>query len=148
MTLMRWQPREALRLRREIDELARTFWGDRGDGNGNGSEAAWHPRVDVSEAEDGFTVHAELPGVSREDVKVRLEDGVLTIEGEKRNASEEKEKGACRTERTYGRFHRSFKLSSEVDADKISAVHKDGVLTLSLPKAEAARPKEIEVKVA
>ena len=146
MTLVRWQPREALRLRREIDELARTFWGDRG--NGNGSEAAWDPRVDVSEAEDGFTVNAELPGVSREDVKVRLEDRVLTIEGEKRKASEEKEKGFYQTERTYGRFHRSFDLSSGVDAGKISATYKDGVLTLSLPKAEAARPKEIEVKVA
>ena len=146
MTLIRWQPREALRLRREVDDLMRTFCGEWG--NGNGSDAAWQPRVDVSEAEDGFTVHADLPGVNREDVKVTLHEGVLTIEGEKRRASEEKERGYSWTERAYGRFHRSFSLSQEVDAGRISAAFKDGVLTLALPKAEVVRPKEIEVKVA
>jgi HSP20 family protein len=85
--------------------------------------------------------------MDRDDIQVSLHDGVLKIEGEKKQASEKKEKSFYRSERTYGRFSRSFRLGSKVDAEKVDASYKDGVLTLTVAKVEAAKPKQIEVKV-
>ena len=145
MTLVRWRPREVSDVHREIDHLVNTLWGDFGRVNGAG--AAWSPTVDATETEDKIVVSAELPGLSREDIKITLKEGVLTIEGEKQSDSESKEENPQWTERRYGKFSRSFNLPSEIDAGKVSAVCKDGVLKLTLPKAEEAKPKEIEVKV-
>ena len=143
MRLVRWNPRAAVNFGREFDELFDTVWGTRGNGSG-----VWHPRVDVTEKENAFVLHAELPGLSREDISVTVKDNLLTIEGEKRRSAEDEDNGSYRSERTYGKFSRSFKLSTNVTAEGISAVHKDGVLSLTLPKAEAAKPKEIEVVAA
>ena len=145
MTLVRWRPREVSDVHREIDHLVNTLWGD--FGRGNGAAAAWSPTVDATETEDKIVVSAELPGLSREDIKITLKEGVLTIEGEKQSDSESKEEKPQWTERRYGKFSRSFNLPTEIDAGKVSAVCKDGVLKLTLPKAEEAKPKEIEVKV-
>ena len=148
MTLVRWQPRAMFDVSREIDRMVNTLWGGFGR-NGNGHTEAWRPSVDAKENEDGYVVSAEVPGLSREDVKVTLKDGVLTIEGEKAHAADEKaDSGAHWTARHYGKLNRSFRVPDDVDADKVSAVCKDGVLTVTLPKVEAVKPKEIEVKVA
>ncbi|MCZ6633040.1 MAG: Hsp20/alpha crystallin family protein [bacterium] len=145
MALVRWNPRQAFNLNREIDDLVNRFWGDWNPGNGKSQGR--YPSVDVEETDDQFVFTAELPGMDRNDIQVSLHDGVLKIEGEKKRASEKKEQSFYRSERIYGRFSRSFQLGSKVDAEKVDASYKDGVLTLTVAKAEAAKPKQIEVKV-
>jgi len=105
------------------------------------------PAADIMEDKDTFTVVAELPGMKKEDVKVTLQNNVLTISGEKRKETEQKEKTFHRMERSYGSFYRTFELPAMVDATKIQADFKDGVLKISLPKSEAAKPKEIAINV-
>ena len=143
MALVRWNPRDTFGLQREIDEMVNTFWG----GFDSGRSAGWNPRVDVSESEDGYTIHAELPGIRKEDLNITLRERVLTIEGEKKETDEKKEGNRYRSERSYGKFSRSFKLPSAVQEDKIAANYSEGVLTLTVPKAESVKPKQIEVKV-
>ena len=112
------------------------------------STAAWIPAVDVFETKDGLRIIAELPGVAPEQVKVSVEQGILTLRGEKQQHSEEQSEAVHRYERSYGAFQRSFQLPSSVDADRIDAKMEHGVLTISLPKAERAKAKEIAVKSA
>lgn len=111
------------------------------------STAAWIPAVDVFETKDGLRVIAELPGVKPEEVKLSVEQGILTLRGEKHQHAEEQTESVHRYERSYGVFQRSFQLPSSVDAEKIDAKLEHGVLTISLPKAEKAKAKEIAVKV-
>jgi len=119
---------------------------------GNENEAMtvadWIPPVDISETAAEYLIKAEIPEVKKEDVKVTLEHGVLTIQGMRRRETEEKGKKYHRVERSYGSFVRSFSLPDFVDDAKVQAVVKDGILTLHLPKSEQAKPKAIEVKVA
>jgi len=143
MALIRWQPRESFAIQREIDNLVSTFWCYLHTWHGT----CWHSRVDVVESDHEFTVHAELPGLNKDDIKVTLEDNVLTIEGERKHEDEQKDKPFFRRERSYGKFKRAFKLGTEVQADKIAANYKDGILTLTLPKSEAAKPRQIDVAV-
>jgi len=109
--------------------------------------SAWAPAVDISETADSYEVTAELPGLTKDDVKISYESGVVSIRGEKKQEKEEKGKNYHRMERSYGAFERSFSLPTHVDVNKIEAKFKDGVLTLHLPKAEDARPKEIPIKI-
>jgi HSP20 family protein len=109
--------------------------------------ADWVPSVDVSETEGEYQIKAELPEVKKEDVKVTVEDGVLTIQGERKHEKEEKGKKYHRVERSYGSFVRSFTLPDLVDEEKVKAEFKDGVLNVQLPKSEKAKPKAIEVAV-
>lgn len=109
--------------------------------------SAWTPACDVFEDKESIKIVAELPGVKADDVKLSLENGVLTIRGEKRQQAEEKTDRVHRYERTYGSFERTFALPGTVDPDKIDAAYADGVLTVVVPKAERARPREIAVKV-
>jgi HSP20 family protein len=143
MSLIRWQPRESFALQREIDNLVHNFWGDLDEKN----ESSWHPQIDVAESGDAFKVQAELPGLKKDDIQVTFEDSVLVIEGERKHEDEKTDKNYFRRERTYGKFKRSFKLGTEVEVDKISAAYQDGILTLTLPKAETAKPRQIEVAV-
>jgi HSP20 family protein len=107
------------------------------------------PAVEVSETDDQYVVRAEMPGVRKDDIDVNLEDGILTISAETRSETEEREgERVIRQERRFGKYLRSLRLGTEVDADKVKAVYRDGVLELSLPKAEEIKPKKIEVKVA
>jgi len=108
--------------------------------------SAWHPAVDVSEDNDAVKIVAELPGVKPEDVKLSLENNVLTIRGEKKQEAEDRGDRVYRYERSYGSFERAFVLPSTVDGEKISADFQDGVLTVAVPKAERARPREIPVR--
>ena len=105
----------------------------------------WMPVVDIDETEDAFVVKAELPGVEKDDVSVNIDNGVLTIKGEKKIETEDKKRH--RVECAYGSFVRSFTLPQEIKAEKIEAEYKNGVLTLTIPKSEEAKPKQIEVKV-
>jgi HSP20 family protein len=118
---------------------------------GNGQEslalAEWAPLVDIAEDDKEYLITAELPEVKKEDVKVTMENGVLTITGERRFEKEEKNKKWHRVERAYGSFARSFALPDNGDVAKVNAEFKDGVLKVHVAKSEAARPKQIEVKV-
>jgi HSP20 family protein len=108
--------------------------------------AAWTPAVDVFEDKDAVKIVAELPGVKAEDVKISLESQTLTLRGEKRQVAEEKTERVHRYERTYGAFERTFALPGTVDADRIEASYADGLLTVTLPKVERARPRQIDIR--
>jgi HSP20 family protein len=107
----------------------------------------WAPAMDVEETENEYRIKADLPEVKKNDVKINLEDGVLTIEGERRQEKEDKNKKFHRVERSYGKFVRRLTVPSDVAQDRISAAFADGVLTVDLPKAPSAKPKNIEVKI-
>lgn len=109
---------------------------------------AWAPPVDIFEHGDDLVMRAELPGVMKEDLDVRVEGNVLTLRGERRRDQAISEESYHRIERSYGAFTRSFTLPGSVDANGIRATFKDGVLDLVLPKAEDARPRKIEVSAA
>jgi HSP20 family protein len=108
--------------------------------------AAWIPAVDVFEDSEAVKIVAEIPGVDPKDVKLSIENNVLTIRGEKKQVAEEKTERVHRYERSYGLFERTFVLANTVDPDRIEAKYDAGVLTVLLPKAERARPREIPVK--
>jgi HSP20 family protein len=110
--------------------------------------AEWAPLVDISEDDQEYLIKAELPEVTKEDVKVTAEEGTLTIMGERRFEKEVKGKKYHRVERSYGSFGRSFSLPDDASPAKVSAEFKDGVLTVHLTKTEKAKPHQIEVKVA
>jgi HSP20 family protein len=109
--------------------------------------SSWIPACDVFEDKDSVKIVAELPGVQPEDVKISLENNLLTVRGEKRQKAEENNERVHRYERTYGSFERAFALPTTVDPEKIAANYANGVLTVTIPKAERARPREIPVKV-
>jgi HSP20 family protein len=148
MTLVRWDPFRELEDMSE--RLNRVFSRPtlRNTGKENLTVADWMPTVDISETESEYLIKAELPEVKKEDVKVTVENGVLTLQGERRQEKEEKGKRFHRVERSYGSFVRSFTLPESVDEGGVKAEYKDGVLALHLPKSEKVKPKAIDVKVA
>jgi HSP20 family protein len=111
------------------------------------SLGTWSPVVDIFDKGNEVVIHAEVPGMKKEDIDVRVENNILTIRGKKERKDEVKEDGYFRTERVYGAFSRSFSLPTTVEVSKIAAEYRDGVLTLRLPKAEEAKPRQIEVKI-
>ena len=110
--------------------------------------ANWNPAVDIQETDSEFVLKADLPDVKKEDVKVEFKDGVLSVQGERKQEKEEKGKRFQKVERAYGKFFRRFVLPTDVDIEQTKAEFKDGVLHVHLPKTVAAKPKAIEVKVA
>ena len=115
---------------------------------GENKEGFFSPRIDVHETENGYEISAEIPGVSKDDINVTLEDGVLTLEAEvHREEKEEKEGRVIRQERRYGKYMRSFNLGQDVNEDEIDANFKDGVLTLKAPKREAPQPKSQRIEI-
>ena len=108
----------------------------------------WTPSVDISETDNGFEVRAELPGVAKDDLSVSVKDNLLTLSGEKRQENSEDTQNFRRVERRYGNFQRRFTLSSDVVVDDIKADYTDGVLTLSIPKSEVAKPTEVPITTA
>ena len=112
------------------------------------SFGAWAPPVDIFESQDHLVIRAEVPGVEMQDMDVRIENGVLTLHGERKQDTDVKEENAHQMERVYGTFSRSFTLPTTVDAAKVAATYKDGVLEVTVPKAETAKPKSIEIKAA
>ncbi len=114
----------------------------------DGAGASWIPPVDVLEEADAIRIIAEIPGVSPSDVRISVENNVLTIQGTKEQVAEERTERVHRYERSYGAFERSFTLPATVDASNIKASYEHGVLTVTLPKAEQAKPRQIPVQTA
>jgi HSP20 family protein len=129
-------------MNRLFDNFFRPGWKDE-----DTSLSLWSPAVDIAEQDDEYLVKVELPGVEKNDVSITLESNILTVRGTKRQEKEDKGREYHRVERSYGSFHRSFTLPISVQADKINAVFADGILSVTLPKAEESKPKQIEVKV-
>jgi HSP20 family protein len=158
MTLIRWNPARAVRtwypvndftsellnMQKEIDRMFDRFQGGTTEGD---AQSTFLPAVDIVERENDFLVKVELPGVHKEDVKITVQDDLLTIRGEKKSEEEKKGENYHRVERSYGNFQRSFTLPSSIKNEKIEASFINGVLHVTLPKLEEAKPKEIEVKV-
>lgn len=113
----------------------------------NWSLAAWSPTCDIFETENELVVKAELPEVKKEDVKVSIENNVLTIRGERKFSEETKRENYHRLERSYGEFSRSFSLPNFVDVGKVNAEFKDGMLRVTMPKREESKPKQVEINV-
>jgi len=107
----------------------------------------WSPAVDILETEDALVLRADLPDVKAEDIDVRVENNTLTLNGRRNFDKEENVKGWHRIERSYGEFVRSFEVPSTVDTEKVAADYKNGVLTISLPKKEAAKPRQVKVAI-
>ena len=144
MAILRWQPAREL-ASMEIDRLNRMFSDLYGEAF---SRSAWVPAVDIYETDAHEVVlKAELPDLKREDINLTFENGVLTLKGERKFEQEAKKENFQRIERHHGAFSRSFTLPNTVDAGRISAAYKDGVLTIRLPQREEAKPKQIAVNV-
>jgi HSP20 family protein len=118
-----------------------------GNGNGGVKLADWSPQVDITEDDKEYLVKTDLPEMKKEEIKVNVEEGVLSVSGERKAEKEEKNKKFHRIERSYGSFLRSFTLPEDADGAKVAAEFKDGVLKVHLPKNAAAKPKAVEVKV-
>lgn len=146
--LTRWDPFRELE---DMHNRLSSFF-NRSPARTEGKEAItvadWAPLVDITENDHAYIIKAELPEVAKDDVKVAVENGVLTISGERKHEKEEKGRKYHRVERAYGSFARGFTLPEDADADNVSASHKDGMLTVSVGKSAKARPRQIEVKAA
>lgn len=147
-TLTRWNPREELH---DLERRIATLFGkeplSKSDEKENLKMVDWAPSVDITEDEKEYLIKAEAPGVKREDIKVNLQNGVLTISGERQSEKEEKGKKVHRIERSYGSFSRSFTLPEDADEEKLSAQFKDGVLSVHVAKTAKAKEKSKEIKV-
>jgi len=131
-------------LRNDLDTLFELpFW----SGSNQRSQlfSGWTPALDLYQDNDNVTAIVEVPGMRKEEIEISLQDGTLSVSGERKE--ETKGEGATRTERFYGKFRRSVTLPTQVDANNVSASYKDGILTITLPKAEEAKPKQIQINV-
>jgi HSP20 family protein len=148
MNLTRWDPfRELEDMRNRLDRLfGRTAVPSEG-GKEALSVADWVPVVDITENPEAYVLKAELPEIDKKDVNLTIQDGVLTIRGERHGEKEESGKKFHRVERSYGKFMRTFTLPSDADEENVRASHKDGVLTVQIAKTEKAKPRAIDVKV-
>lgn len=149
MAIVRWDPFRDLvglqdRMNRLFDE---SFRGITRGGEEEWSVSSWTPAVDIYEQEGNLVLKAELPGVDSNDVDVRVENNVLTLRGERRFDGEVKRENYHRIERAYGSFSRSFTLPNVIDTERIKAEYKDGVLRMTLPKRDEAKPKQIQISV-
>ena len=131
------------------NDMSRLFdqWYRPARGRAEGENLDWMPVVDILEANGHVEIRAEMPGLSEQDVQVSVTDDVLTLKGEKTQESDEKDQKYHRVERSYGRFQRSFTLPANLNPEAIKAKFTNGVLTVSIPKAEEVKPKEIQISV-
>jgi HSP20 family protein len=148
MAIVRWDPFQDLmslqeRMNRLFEQTMEHSLGDR-EGMITG---AWMPAVDIYETPDGVILQAELPGLEKDNIDIQVRNNILTLKGERRLENEVKQENFLRVERAYGGFQRAFTLPAAVQADKIRAVFKDGILEVNIPKAEEAKPKQIKIEV-
>ena len=141
MTLVKWNPARSIWNWNE--DLFNTFFDEKGYRNRD----TYYPAVDVEEDDNAYHVTMELPGMEKKDINISYHDGVLSISGEKSEKREEKERNYHYYERRFGKFERSFRIHTDVLEDKIEAGFNNGVLKVEVPKAEVAKPKQIEVKI-
>ena len=149
MALVRWRDRGELSPWGPLRDLEGQFNRLFGELNRDYDlfDRGWSPAVDLKENEQGYTLEADLPGLKKEDIDVTVVDNVVSLKGERKQESETKEKGYHRIERRYGSFERSFEIPGGFDASRIEAHFDNGVLRITLPKREEAKPKQVEVKV-
>jgi HSP20 family protein len=151
MALIRWEPvRELSTIQNEMNRLFNTLFEAPNSGSASNSGAAvrrWIPAMDLVETEDDFVLRADLPGVSEKDVKIELEDNVLTISGERKAEHEERKEGYYRVERSSGAFARSLTLPEGVKAEGIRASFDRGVLEVRIPKPEERKPRKVAISV-
>ena len=134
LVLRNWEPYNLLR---EFDNVL----------SNRVQDGIWSPKVNIVENEKGYTISAELPGVSKNDIDIDLKDNTLSIKGEKKVESKDEKENYIRVESSYGKFERSFNVSDDIDRNSVNASFKDGVLTLVLNKKEESKPKQIKVEV-
>jgi HSP20 family protein len=147
MSLVRYEPWGLLnQLHGEIDRLFDTRMGRYGEDGSQLATSDWVPAVDIREEADRYVIHADVPGVDPEDIEVHMEDGVLSIKGERQSESEEEREHYKRVERVRGSFFRRFSMPDTANAEAISAKSKDGVLEIVIPKQEKLQPKRIQVE--
>ena len=152
MTLTRWNPtREILGMEKEFSKFFDSFNNRFGLKTSRDDDefmnAVWSPLTDVVENEEKYSLRLDLPGVKKEDVKIKFVNGQLSISGERHSESEKKDSTYHHIERAFGKYYRAFNLPEKIVEDKISADFKDGILSVTIPKAEEAKPKQIEVKI-
>ena len=153
MALVKWNPsRELLSIEREFNKMFNSLSNRFGFGNGDDVDkeyenAVWSPSSDIYEDKENYVLTLDLPGINKDNVKISYVDGQLNISGERKNEKESKDGTYHRVERSYGKYFRSFSLPKEIKDDKIDAEFKDGQLTITVPKAEEVKPKEIDIKI-
>ena len=148
MSLIRWRPtHDLVGIREEMNRLFDSFFSELPERRRGLLEGEWAPSVDVAETGDEIVVTVELPGVQQDDVDITVADDILTLKGEKKEEKEIKKENYHRVERSYGSFQRSISLPTGVQSEKAKAKYKDGVLQITIPKAEEAKPKQIKINV-
>lgn len=149
MTISKWDPfRDLLSLQERMNRLfEESFSKVKYPADESVFSGTWIPPVDIYETEEEMVMKAEIPGMKKEDITIEVKDNILTLKGERKIQKNVKEENYHRLERNYGRFQRYFNLPFEVETDKIQAIYKDGVLEVTLPKAERIKPTQIEIKV-
>lgn len=148
MNLMKWDPwKELEEVSNRLNNVFRRGAELPGPSQSLLKMADWTPSVDISETDSAYLIKAEIPEVKKEDVQVTIKDGMLTIQGERKQEREEKGKKFHRIERSYGSFARSFQIPADVDENSVKAEFKDGMINVTLPKSEKAKSKEITVSV-
>jgi len=151
--LVLWHP---FRSFRDFDRTLDRFFGDTGFAATRGTSSSWTPAVDIQETDDALLLRADIPGIDPKDVQIEVKDNVLSLSGERRSdttedadsdSSTDSTSSTYRLERSFGTFTRSFALPRTVDAEKVDASYRNGVLQISLPKKAEAKPRQIEVKL-
>lgn len=148
MTLIRYQPWDMFnQVREDMSRLLETHFGDlRDSDNSRVITSQWTPAIDIKEEPNQFVIYADVPGVKVEDIEITMENGVLTVKGERKFEKEQEKNGYRRVERATGSFYRRFSLPDSANAERIEAKNKDGVLEIVIPKQEKTLPRKIAVK--
>ncbi|HUP42089.1 MAG TPA: Hsp20/alpha crystallin family protein, partial [Thermoanaerobaculia bacterium] len=145
-TMTRWNPTASFVAQRDpFARLLDSFLGENPYPSEDVSNRTWMPAVNIRETDGAFYVEAELPGMTKDDIEITLENNMLKLSGERRFEKDTKEESYHRVERSYGSFLRTFSLPSQVSAEGVKASFKEGVLTIEIPKAEEAKPRKIAI---
>jgi HSP20 family protein len=145
-SLSRTRNRNLNDLQREIDRVFGQFFPSRESDESTSRQAVWAPRTDLIEMEDNYRLHLDVPGLSKEDLNINYKDNQLTISGERTSDRTDENEEYVRVERSFGQFYRSFTLPRTVDTEDITATYDNGVLTISVPKTEKEKTRQIEIQ--
>ncbi|WP_263787501.1 Hsp20/alpha crystallin family protein [Salinibacter grassmerensis] len=142
--LTRRTPNRAVRdLQREVDSIFDQFFGR---GSDDDTSTVWAPRTDLSETDDAFRIRLDVPGMTKDDIAINLQNNTLTVSGERSSERQEEGEEYVRVERAFGNFHRTFTLPNAVDPERVEATYDEGVLTINVPKTEKSTRRQIEIK--
>ncbi|MCS4040620.1 Hsp20/alpha crystallin family protein [Salinibacter ruber] len=142
--LTRRTPNRTVRdLQREVDSIFDRFFGRGGDDD---TSTVWAPRTDLSETDDAFRIRLDVPGMTKDDIAINLQNNTLTVSGERSSERQKDSEEYVRVERAFGTFHRTFTLPDAVDPDRVEATYDEGVLTINVPKTEKSTRRQIEIQ--